>query len=124
MALTKQLNSLRKDTEEFKVCLAHTHTHTHTHARMHAHTQVIQAIVFLFQQVKRKIRDKYLQIQEVIYIKIPTFVRIVILQVTPQDKEYQTKKKRFLLLHYKLAHVKKMVVEYDLLHEHSNDSLS
>ena len=25
MALTKQLNSLRKDTEEFKVYLAHTH---------------------------------------------------------------------------------------------------
>ena len=50
--LTAQLNSLRKDTDEFKVV-------------KHSSVLIDERNFFVLQKVKRKIRDKYHGIQEV-----------------------------------------------------------
>ncbi len=107
--LTAQLNSLRKDTDEFKVV-------------KHSSVLIDERNFFVLQKVKRKIRDKYLGIQEVGKFLLAAVNLLFFFFL--QDKDYQKRKERFLLLHYKLAHVKKMVMEYDSLHGLQDQTLS
>lgn len=52
--------------------------------------------IFLFQTIRAQILREY--------------------EATQQDRNFQEKKKRYNYLHEKLAHIKKLVREYDTTH--------